>query len=213
MPGFLLRLSVAMGFTCALAAALAIPVPENDDLRSAVAVSKLVLAQQAVFFRELINATRERTSGCAPHVRSEMSVSCPSPFANVMGECFYLSKILLTWDQARTHCLGMGAELAVPRHLYGLKSFVVGENGPIVSWVGAQESEVEEPEATDVEAKSDESRWQWVDESVVEPELFYSKPPSRRPNHKICIELRKDRHPALEFKTCTTSQRFICQLH
>ncbi|XP_063603494.1 type-2 ice-structuring protein-like [Penaeus indicus] len=212
MPG-LLQLFVALGFTWAFSAAFAIPVPGDDDLRSAVAVSKLVLAQQAVFFRELINATRERTNGCAPHVRSEMSASCPSPFANIMGECFYLSKILLTWDQARTHCLGMGADLAVPRHLYGLKSYVVGQNGPTASWVGAQEIEMEEPEATDVEAKNEESRWQWVDGSVVDPEFFFSKPPNRRPNQKVCFELRKDRHPPLEFKTCNVPQKFICQLY
>lgn len=53
-----------------------------------------------------------------------------------MGECFYLSKIGLSWEQARTHCRGMGAELAVPRHLYGLKSYVVGANGEWVSLLG-----------------------------------------------------------------------------
>lgn len=62
-----LQLLVALAFAWAFAAALAIPIPEDDDLRSAVAVSKLVLAQQAVFFRELINATRERTNGCLPN--------------------------------------------------------------------------------------------------------------------------------------------------
>ncbi|XP_027225095.2 C-type lectin domain family 4 member G-like [Penaeus vannamei] len=208
-----LQLLVALAFAWAFAAALAIPIPEDDDLRSAVAVSKLVLAQQAVFFRELINATRERTNGCLPNVRSELSVSCPSPFASVMGECFYLSKIGLSWEQARTHCRGMGAELAVPRHLYGLKSYVVGANGPSGTWVGARESESEEPEATDIEAKKEEPRWQWVDDSEVDPEFLYSKLPNRRPNHKMCIELRKDRHPTLDFKICNTSQRFICQLH
>ncbi|XP_042879789.1 C-type lectin domain family 4 member G-like [Penaeus japonicus] len=130
-----------------------------------------------------------------------------------MGECFYLSKISLTWDQARTHCQGMGAELAVPRHVYGLKSYVVQENGPSASWVGARESEMEEESgATETESKDVEYRWEWVDGSVAEPELIFSKFPNKRLNHKLCLELRKDRHPTLDYRTCVTSQRFICQI-
>merc|ERR1712179_178186 len=37
-------------------------------------------------------------------------VSCPEPFVEVAGRCFYINEEFLSWDNARTRCSELGGE-------------------------------------------------------------------------------------------------------
>ncbi|XP_045625001.1 perlucin-like protein [Procambarus clarkii] len=171
------------------------------DLRSAVAMSQLVLAQQAQFFKELINVTRSRSSCCDSLGRSDLEVlvTCPKPFTAVVGECFYLSPSVLSWHSARHFCRGMGGDLSAPKHLYALKAFITEERGPKGVWIGGMDLGLD-------------GGWRWVNGEVVDSADWGNRQPDNdnRPVEQ-CLTLRSDWHPVLNDMPCHLNQRFVCQ--
>ncbi|KAG7175180.1 C-type lectin-like 28 [Homarus americanus] len=172
----------------------------SEDLRSAVAMSQLVLAQQAQFFRELINATRGRNNCCDTLGKSDLELQevCPDPYSTVVGECFYLSPNQLSWHSSRHFCRGMGGDLATPRHLYALKAFITEKRGPKAVWIGG----------TDLGA---DGGWRWVNGDTVDSADWAHKQPNNDRPVEQCLHLRRDWHPVLGDLPCHISQRFVCQ--
>lgn len=46
----------------------------------------------------------------------------------MLAECFYLSSHYATWQEARSHCLALGGDLATPTDIARLFSFTL-DNG------------------------------------------------------------------------------------
>ncbi|KAK7082718.1 hypothetical protein SK128_026805, partial [Halocaridina rubra] len=168
-----------------------------DELRSAVAVSQLILAQQAQFFRELINITKSRNN-CANARGSLEDSVCPYPFVKVVEECFYVSRTSLTWHAARHYCRGMGGDLATPSNLYGLKTHILEKRGPRILWIGGIDQGID-------------GGWQWVTGDAVENDDWSSNRPSIGKPTENCLGIRRDSHPALTNLPCHKSQFFVCQ--
>ncbi|XP_068200535.1 perlucin-like protein [Palaemon carinicauda] len=183
---------------------MGIPVPEPDasasvdQLRSAVAVSQLILAQQAQFFKELINITKAKGNCIDARAGAPSNMECPYPFTKVVDECFYVSKAGLAWHPARHHCQGMGGDLAAPSNLYALKAHVLETRGPKLLWIGGIDHGIN-------------GGWQWVTGEAVDQEEWSStRPNSNRPTEN-CLTIRRDFHPALINFPCHKAQFFACQ--
>nr|XP_053648745.1 uncharacterized protein LOC128699922 [Cherax quadricarinatus] len=54
---------------------------------------------------------------------------CPYPYTRVLDECFYLSLHSLHWYEAREHCQGMSGDLASPKHIDALKTYIINTAG------------------------------------------------------------------------------------
>ncbi|XP_064117702.1 uncharacterized protein LOC135223127 [Macrobrachium nipponense] len=176
-----------------------IPVPATegvDQLRSAVAVSQLILAQQAQFFKELINITKSK--GNCIDARGTNNVECPYPFTKVVDECFYVSKTGLAWHPARHHCQGMGGDLAAPSNLYALKAHLLETRGPKLLWIGGIDHGIN-------------GGWQWVTGEVVDTEEWSTTRPNNNRPTENCLTIRRDFHPALTNIPCHKAQYFACQ--
>ncbi|XP_042879791.1 C-type lectin lectoxin-Phi1-like [Penaeus japonicus] len=168
------------------------------DIRSAVAVSQLILAQQAHFFNGLINATDSDCHLREAHHQTATEKECPFPYVNVMGECFYLSKYKLNWDDARKYCLGMSGDLAVPALLYALKTYVIEEKAARSTWIGGQN-------------EGNGTGWHWVNGQPIAAKDWAVGSPATGIKSQECLELRRDRHPPLKSRLCNLAHKFICQ--
>ncbi|XP_037783366.1 lithostathine-1-like [Penaeus monodon] len=168
------------------------------DMRSAVAATQLILAQQAQLFKGVLNATDYDCCHQEAVHRTAMEKECPFPYANFMGECFYASKYKLKWHDARKHCLDMSGDLAVPTKLYALKTYVIEERVSRSTWIGGLGEE-------------DGSGWHWVTGQPIDDEDWALGNPGTNPNTPQCLELTRNRHPPLKSKSCSTALKFICQ--
>ncbi|XP_063587326.1 uncharacterized protein LOC134764658 isoform X1 [Penaeus indicus] len=76
--------------------------------------------------------------------------SCPTPFTMVGGECFFLAdEEMLGWDDGRRKCRRLGGDLASPRNLASLRSFLGSvEDPPEYLWVGG--------------SQQDDGKWVWT---------------------------------------------------
>lgn len=69
--------------------------------------------------------------------------SCPAPFEKVSGECYFLANTeMMGWEDARRECGTLGGDLASPRNLQGLRSFLNSDQDPPeYLWVGGSRTE------------------------------------------------------------------------
>ncbi|KAG7153263.1 killer cell lectin-like receptor subfamily B member 1A [Homarus americanus] len=130
---------------------------------------------------------------------------CPYPFTQVMDECFYLSKKEVSWDRSLQHCRGMGAYLAIPRHLYALNSFIIRteklENGYYVQvWLGGK--------------KQADGRWAWLNEETLNEEDWSSKHSETSPGSDClyCMNIPNVNDQPLLSGNCNATMRFVCQV-
>ncbi|KAK3873937.1 hypothetical protein Pcinc_021094 [Petrolisthes cinctipes] len=178
-------------------------VANPDDIRSAVAMSQLILAQQAQFFRELINITKN-SNNCCNRFKADFDFDggngdgCPYPYSRVVNECYYLSQQALPWHSARHSCRGMSGDLATPSHLYALKAFLNDQRSSRSVWIGGQDNGLD-------------GGWRWVDGRPVDSADWAKQQPDERRAVEQCLALRRDRHPVLHDSACHSGQRYVCQ--
>lgn len=69
--------------------------------------------------------------------------SCPDPFVNLNGECFFLSAVeMLGWEDARRECGRLGGDLASPRSLPSLREYLRSiQDPPEYLWVGGSQND------------------------------------------------------------------------
>ncbi|XP_045587192.2 perlucin [Procambarus clarkii] len=168
-------------------------VPELEELRSALVVTQLVLSEQAETLKHLVNSTLQAKTSCAPER------CCPYPYKRVLDECFYLSSKQLAWSQARHYCQGMKGDLATPKHVFALVSFVL-ENGAWTGavWIGATD-------------QGREGVWQWVNGQPIAADQWTPGQPDNAGGAENCMDIRLAWHPSLNDFNCVISQRFVCQ--
>ncbi|XP_027220609.2 perlucin [Penaeus vannamei] len=123
---------------------------------------------------------------------------CPYPYQQVLDECFYVSKVSLNWNQARQYCQGMQGDLATPRNVYALKSYVI-ETGAASTqvWLGATD-------------QSSEGTWKWLDGRPITSDWANGMPDNYSGNEN-CLDLRIKWHPPLNDSVCEVAERFVCQ--
>nr|UXY92082.1 Lec-EPS [Procambarus clarkii] len=170
-----------------------------DEMQSSLVVSQLVLSHQSEALQLLVNATETA-------LRLLMKeISCPPPYTRVLDECFFVSKKKLSHSDARTHCQGMGGDLATPRNPYALVSYLY-DRGEMFVWLGATD-------ANSVE-------WRWFDGRLVAADLWVRKSNGNEPSEKNrfgeaedCCEMWADYHPPLNDAVCNTPKIFACQFN
>lgn len=177
----------------------------SQDMLSAIAVSQLVLTQQAEFFKEIMAAAKA-TKSCSEGRASDFA--CPYPFTQVVDECFYVSKMMaLNWEESRDYCHGMGGDLATPKNLYGLKVHLIEMRGPRSLWIGGKN-------------QGPGVGWQWMSGIAVGNEDWIRQPQNNvglpintrtRTRTENCLSMRRDRHPVLDEVPCFKLKCFICQ--
>ncbi|XP_042879263.1 perlucin-like [Penaeus japonicus] len=188
------------------------------ELQSAVVVNQLTLSQQTEALKELLNTTREKCTCChhealnkATGVLSELKdvltllakksegTRCPYPYTQVVDECFHAHTKKLTWPQARHVCQGMGGDLAEPKHLYALQTYLAQTYGPGYFWVGGTDADTE-------------GRWHWVSGRPLDPVDWLFSRPDNLGGDEHCLEIVMSDYPKLfNDETCSIAQRFICQ--
>ncbi|XP_050733289.1 type-2 ice-structuring protein-like isoform X1 [Eriocheir sinensis] len=201
---FVLPSLALLGFVCtgAMAYPQSQPTRDVEELRSALAMSQMILAQQAQLFRELINATKEshRCCNAGKSDLTESTLDCPAPFQRVVDECFFMSTNSLTWENARHSCVGMGADLTTPTYLYSLRSFIrQGRKGSRIRsvWVGGKDNG---PEG-----------WRWLNGLPVNDAEWGKKQPDAKRAASRCLALRPGSHPLLYDEPCRSTLRYVCQ--
>ncbi|XP_063590398.1 perlucin-like [Penaeus indicus] len=123
---------------------------------------------------------------------------CPYPYKQVLDECFFLSKVSLNWNQARQYCQGMQGDLATPRNVYALKSFIIDTAGEVTeAWLGATD-------------QSSEGTWNWLDGRPIASDFAGGQPDDAGGNED-CLDIRLKWHPTLNDYQCGVAQRFVCQ--
>ncbi|XP_045610256.1 C-type lectin lectoxin-Phi1 isoform X2 [Procambarus clarkii] len=127
---------------------------------------------------------------------------CPFPFTQVLDSCYYLSEVSLTWKDARRYCQGMDGDLATPKHLYALKSFIFKARD-YYSTPGVFLGGV----------KNGQHSWHWLDGRPIEDGYWYHNEPNNYYGREQCVEMRLQWHPTLNDEDCMKSQEFVCQFH
>nr|WNH24665.1 lectin 4 [Procambarus clarkii] len=171
--------------------------PALEELRSAVIVSQLTLSQQTEVLKELLTASRQRDS-------CPQGPTCPYPYTLVLDKCFYFSPHTATWEAARRHCQGMMGDLATPKHLYAIRSFLldaakVERFDDVYLFVGVRDF-------------GSNLSWKWLDGRPVDAADFYPGEPHSN-DGKECGAFRMHYAPMLIDTLCSYSFRFLCQYH
>ncbi|XP_037782337.1 C-type lectin domain family 4 member M-like [Penaeus monodon] len=157
----------------------------DDELRDAVTRLQLVLAQQSETLRSLL-----KTKFFEPR--------CPYPFSNVMDECFFVSNFKLDWHEARLHCLGMGADLAMHTQLHALKTFVIQESFRAGSlWIGSTDEDIE-------------GEWKWLDGEPIDEGLWAGGNPDSKKGNQHCLIMAVQQTPSLRNVACSLPSYFAC---
>ncbi|XP_069189519.1 C-type lectin 1-like [Procambarus clarkii] len=171
--------------------------PALEELRSAVIASPLMLPHQTS--TRQLPSTATRRDDHFPH-----GPTCPYPYTLVLDECFYLSPHKVKWEAARRHCKGMMGDLATPKHLYAIRSFlldVIQVEGliDIVAHVGFR--------------KESNGPFQWLDGRLVNAADFGAGEPNNNGEEEYCGEFRQHVEPMLNDISCSTLARFLCQYY
>ncbi|KAK3870643.1 hypothetical protein Pcinc_024146 [Petrolisthes cinctipes] len=151
-------------------------------------------------------------AGCGPAVNNQIfcsrdeysheeTRSCPFPFQALGKECYYFGKNpLKNWQNARSHCLGLGGDLATPRHPYKLYSYILDNFASPAHewWVGAS-------------LNHQRSGFEYI--TTNEPlrsEDWHPTLPHARPGQDCAYIHPHNQRPWANFP-CTNVERFICQ--
>ncbi|XP_045588954.1 macrophage mannose receptor 1-like [Procambarus clarkii] len=177
------------------------PVYEDyywEELSSAEIDSQITLPHQIATRRQLPSITTRR------HDQFPQDPTCPYPYTLVLDECIYLSTHTVTWEAGRRHCKGMMGDLATPKYLYAIRSFLLdvakveGGNN-IAANVGFR--------------KESNSTFQWLDGRLVNAADFGAGEPNNIGGNEFCGEFRLDVDPMLNDISCSFLNRFLCQYH
>nr|XP_045586292.1 C-type lectin domain family 17, member A-like [Procambarus clarkii] len=177
------------------------PVYEDyywEELSSAEIDSQITLPHQIATRRQLPSITTRRLD------QFPQDPTCPYPYTLVLDKCFYFSPHTATWEAARRHCQGMMGDLATPKHLYAIRSFLldvakVERFDDVYLFVGVR----------DVESNLS---WKWLDGRPVDAADFYPGEPNSN-DGKVCGAFRMHYAPMLIDTLCSYSFRFLCQYH
>ncbi|XP_069165463.1 C-type lectin lectoxin-Enh4-like [Procambarus clarkii] len=169
-----------------------------EEVLSAVIVSQLTLSHQTSVLTELLTATRERNF-------CPQGPTCPYPYTLVLDECFYLSPHLVTWEAARRHCQGMMGDLATPKYLYAIKSFLLNKSNVegdihLYVFVGFKDN-------------GRNGTWKWLDGRTVDAADWYPGEPNNLDGDEYCGHFRSHFDPMLNDHSCSVFSRFLCQYH
>ncbi|KAK7072762.1 hypothetical protein SK128_009930 [Halocaridina rubra] len=125
---------------------------------------------------------------------------CPSPFFQVMSECFYVHvHHHLNWWAARNFCQDMGGDLAEPLHHGALLAVVANQypDGPQHFWLGASDLE-------------EEGKFKWLTGRRV-LSGWRDGQPDNADDDEDCLELWPSKYPSFSDKNCDQARAFICQ--
>lgn len=125
---------------------------------------------------------------------------CPSPFFEVMFECFYIHvHHHLTWWQARDFCRDMGGDLAEPSHPAALIAVILQKygNGPFHYWLGASDLK-------------QEGNFTWLSGTPVSSGWRPGQPDDEG-GVEDCLEIWPTKYPSYCDKNCYNPCAFICQ--
>nr|XP_053641773.1 C-type lectin domain family 4 member G-like [Cherax quadricarinatus] len=169
---------------------------KQEELLSTMIVNQLLLSQQTEVLKELLKASTQQTQ----------CLTCPQPYTKILDECFFLSHHKLTWAKARQHCQGMSGDLATPKHILALKSFVQEKKGNDYVFVGARGS---------VGSKNGQGSrpFKWIDGRLVASSDWYPGEPNNLTHDEFCVSLRITYHPVLIDISCSEELQFACQYY
>ncbi|XP_053648058.1 perlucin-like protein [Cherax quadricarinatus] len=132
--------------------------------------------------------------------------SCPFPFSSVRQECFYLSRVLRNWTEARHYCRKLGGDLATPTNPFVLYTYVVEQDAIIDEvdkhvWIGGKKS-------------LDGVTWKWtnMEATVIDGGLWHPELPDARPDAD-CVYIHSGNARPLANFPCSDAYRFMCQYY
>nr|XP_053648761.1 uncharacterized protein LOC128699942 [Cherax quadricarinatus] len=103
--------------------------PPAENITGALNELKGILTRMESILTNTSENTRRLATAVLHNFNCTEKICCPYPYSRVVDECFYVSSISLNWPDARQYCQGMTGDLASPRNLYGLKSFIISTAG------------------------------------------------------------------------------------
>ncbi|XP_069189513.1 C-type lectin LmsL-like [Procambarus clarkii] len=173
--------------------------PASALLRSAVIASQFPLPHQTRTRRQLPStATRQ-------HDHSPQGPTCPYPYTLVLDECFYLSPHKVSWEAGRRHCKGMMGDLATPKHLYAIRSFLLD----VAKVEGVEQLFV----FVGLRDERRDGSWKWVDGLPVNAADWGPGEPNNGKGDEFCGEVRMHFDRMLNDQSCPFLNRFLCQYH
>ncbi|KAK3873470.1 hypothetical protein Pcinc_021524 [Petrolisthes cinctipes] len=163
------------------------------ELKAAMQEAQTVLLEQARLLEHLLSSTLACHRSCA------QGWWCPLPYREMLAECFYLSSHDATWQEARSHCLALGGDLATPTNIARLFSYTL-DTGALETdrvWVGG----------TDLMTGS----WRWLNGRSIPRADWAGHQPNNWGGNQHCLNLRLDLQPHLNDADCDLEYRFVCQ--
>ncbi|KAK8721663.1 hypothetical protein OTU49_012687, partial [Cherax quadricarinatus] len=133
---------------------------------------------------------------------------CPYPYKQVLDECFHLSTHRLTWNNARQHCQGMMGDLASPKNLYALKTFIIDETG-----INSYETLQTIPVFVGGADEGENRQFKWVNGEAINSSNWAPGEPNNKHNSEFCVEMFLHSHPSLNDESCVSERQFVCQYH
>ncbi|XP_053631448.2 C-type lectin lectoxin-Phi1-like isoform X2 [Cherax quadricarinatus] len=132
------------------------------------------------------------------HLPCSDDICCPYPYTQVLDECFYLSSHSLKWHEARIHCQGMHGDLASPKHIYALKSYIMTKAGLLNVYVGGKKNHPGYRE------------WTWVDGRKIHISEWAHGEPNNFMERELCTNLEMEKYPMLNDDSCPPRWRAAC---
>ncbi|KAK7084385.1 hypothetical protein SK128_007778 [Halocaridina rubra] len=175
-------------------AVIMIASAQNDEKKPAGGVPQVgSTGSNETVLEEVLNEVRKMNNLFKIHLPK---LSCPPPFFTFGSECLYVIREDMSWEDARSRCQNMGADLVVPNNIQELKLFV-GNRYPRKNtrnfWIGG---------------KINDKVWQWLSGSLVDERLWHTNEPS---GNGDCLAMFDGwQNPLTDFP-CENERRAICE--
>lgn len=176
------------------------PVPLSADMQqfashliSAIKEVGWTASSNDTQLMEILNELKEMNQNFKTHLAL---LSCPPPFIKLGDECFNVILEDVSWEEARSKCLRMGADLAAPNDINRLKVYV-GERYHRKNmrnfWIGG---------------KNEEKVWRWLSGERIEESLWHTNEPS---GNGECLAMFDGWDNPLTDFPCENERRAICE--
>ncbi|XP_042882018.1 low affinity immunoglobulin epsilon Fc receptor-like [Penaeus japonicus] len=131
--------------------------------------------------------------------QASQEMRCPRPYAETMGECFYVSNFALKWEEAERYCQEMDGDLATPKHVPALQLLLEDHDVADFLWLGGND-------------RPYSGIWLWLDGRHVDHAHFRPGHPwTSDTSNSYCLLMGWKNHPPLETYFCRKMNNFVCQ--